>query len=405
MDDPAKKITAYLEAHRSEMTDFLATLVSINSVTYHEERAVAWLQERLEAFGYDEAYIDAAGNCAGRIGRGPAVILADAHVDTVEPGSPADWGFDPLQPRITGNTIAGRGVVDDKGPLTALIFAGRAIKELGLGEGLTYWLSASISEEDVEGSCVRAMMELNPRIKPGGIIVAEASGMKIIRGHKGRALIRMEVAGKAAHASAAWRGENALIKAIPLIQAIDRRRCDREDPFLGRGSIEVTTVICDTPSLNTIPGRATVIADRRISCGESPEELLEELKPLLELSGARAFIDTEEVTTYRGYKIEQSDYFPSWIMPEDHPLIRAGAGAYREVLGKTPAIESWSFCTNAAYLCGITGIPAIGFGPGDPALCHSPEEILSLEDLVAAAAVYAKIALNFAAAPEAAHPA
>ncbi|MDR3144746.1 MAG: YgeY family selenium metabolism-linked hydrolase [Treponema sp.] len=397
MEELAKKIVLYLEAHRAEMTDFLATLVSINSVTYHEAGAVAWLRERLKAFRYDEVFVDAAGNCAGRIGRGPVAVLADAHVDTVEPGSPADWGFDPLRARISGNTIAGRGVVDDKGPLTALIFAGRAIGELGLGDRLSYWLSASIAEEDVEGSCVRAMLELNPGIKPRGIIVAEPSGMKVIRGHRGRALIRMEVTGKAAHASAAWRGENALIKAIPLIQAIDRHSYTREDPFLGRGSIEVTTVICDTPSLNTIPGRATVIADRRISCGESAGEILDELKPFLELSGARASIDTEKVSTYTGYTIEQRDYFPSWTLPEDHPLIRAGEGAYRDVLGKAPAIESWGFCTNATYLCGITGIPAVGFGPGDPSLCHSSEEILSIDDLITAAAVYAKIALNFAA--------
>jgi putative selenium metabolism hydrolase len=397
MDDLAKKVSAYLEGCQGEMVDFLAALVSFNSVTYNEGQAVAWLENKLREFRYDEVLVDAAGNCVGRVGSGPVAVLADAHIDTVEPGSAELWGFDPLKANITSSTIGGRGVVDDKGPLTALVFAGRAIKELNLGEKVTFWLSASISEEDVEGSCVRAMMELNPRIQPQGIIVAESSDMKIIRGHKGRALIRMEVNGKAAHASEAWRGENALVKALPLIKAIDEMQCTREDPFLGKGSIEVTTVICDTPSFNTIPGKATIIADRRISCGETAEELLAELSPLLALSGARASIDTEQVTTYTGYAIKQTDYFPSWVLPEEHPLIQAGAAAYRGVFGKAPEIAPWSFCTNATYLCGVTGIPSVGFGPGDHSLCHSTAEVLSFEELVKSAAVYAMIALSFAA--------
>jgi putative selenium metabolism hydrolase len=209
----------------------------------------------------------------------------------------------------------------------------------------------------------------------------------------------MEVTGKAAHASAAWRGENALIKAVPLIQAVDKYQCAGEDPFLGRGSIEVTKVECDTPSLNTIPGKVTVIADRRISCGESAEELIAELKPCLELSGAAASIDTETVTTYKGYKIQQIDYFPSWVFEESCPIIQAAAGAYEEVFDKKPVITKWDFCTNATYLSGITGIPCVGFGPGDHTLCHSTEEILSIDELVQSAEVYAMIALNYAARP------
>ena len=39
-------------------------------------------------------------------------------------------------------------------------------------------------EEDVEGSCVQAMMEENKDIKPDFILVAESSDMNLIRGHK-----------------------------------------------------------------------------------------------------------------------------------------------------------------------------------------------------------------------------
>jgi len=395
MDKIAARVSTYMEEHEQEMVGFLAKLVSIGSTTYSEGPAIQWLAKQLAAMGYDEVTIDPVGNCLGRVGYGKKVVLCDAHIDTVDPGDPASWGFDPLKARIVDRTIGGRGVVDDKGPLTALVFAGKALKDLGLEDQVTFWLSASISEEDVEGSCVRAMME-HAAIHPDGIIVAESSDSHIIRGHKGRALIKIEVHGKAAHASAAHLGENALIKAIPLIQAIDSYDDFKADPFLGKGTIEVTKVICDTPSLNTIPGRVTVIADRRISLGETKEELIAELEPMLALSQASASIETEHVRTYTGYGIQQVDYFPSWVIPEEHPLIEAGKEAFTAVTGAAPTVTRWDFCTNATYLCGITGIPCVGYGPGDHSLCHSDREILAFDDLLQAASVYVMIALCFA---------
>jgi putative selenium metabolism hydrolase len=337
--------------------------------------------------------VDPAGNCLGRVGSGSRVILADAHIDTVDPGDPEEWGFDPLEGRIEDGSIKGRGVIDDKGCLSAMVFAGRAIKELGCGDDVTFWISGSISEEDVEGSCVRAMMEHNTDIRPNLILVGEASEMMIIRGHKGRALIKMVVKGKAAHASAAWKGENALIKALPLIDGIDKKNDFEAEPFLGKGSIEVTNIVCDTPSLNTIPGKVTIIADRRISLGETRREILDELAPLLALSDATATIDTERIKTYTGYEIIQEDYFAGWVLEAEHPAVRAAASAYKAITGKDAKIGAWNFCTNATYLCGSLGIPSIGFGPGDESLCHSSSETLSIDELVISAAVYAMVPL------------
>jgi len=50
--------------------------------------------------------------------------------------------------------------------LTGITYAGKAIKELGLEKDFTLWVSGSVSEEDVEGACVQAMMEENKDIKP-----------------------------------------------------------------------------------------------------------------------------------------------------------------------------------------------------------------------------------------------
>jgi len=228
-----------------------------------------------------------------------------------------------------------------------------------------------------------------PDIKPNYILVAEASEGRIIRGHKGRALLKITVPGKAAHASAAWRGENALIKALPIIDGIDKFVDFPEDSFLGKGTMEVTKVECKTPSLNTIPGEVTVICDRRITCGETIEELLKEVQPYIaDVKGAKAEIDTERVTTYTGYEITCVDYFPSWVMPEDHKIVSSSVEAFKVIFDKEPVVGKWDFCTNATSLCGRTNIPSIGFGPGDGSLCHGTQDQLSINELVDAIKFY-----------------
>ncbi len=384
-----ERINKYIDKEQDNIVEFLKEFIAVESVTYNEGRAVNFLADKMKEFGFDEVRIDKVGNVLGRVGSGKTVLLYDAHIDTVKPGDASEWGFNPLEARVVDGYVWGRGAVDDKGCLTGLTFAGKAIKALGLEEDFTLWVSGSISEEDVEGSCVKAMMDESPDIKPDFILVAEPSEGRLIRGHKGRALIKITVPGKCAHASAAWRGDNALVKALPIIEGIDKYNDFVEDPFLGKGTIEVTNVECKTPSLNTIPGEAVITCDRRISCCESLEDLLAEVKPFIEnIPGCKAEIDTEKVTTYTGYEITCVDYFPSWVMPEDHKIVQAGIEAYKGVFDKEPVVGKWDFCTNATHLCGITGIPSIGFGPGDGSLCHSNEDKISIKELVDAIKFY-----------------
>ncbi len=390
LNDFVSKINAWVDENKDDVVQFLVDFIAKKSVTYNEKDAVEFYTNKMKEFGFDEVRIDKVGNALGRIGSGKTVILYDAHIDTVEPGDAAAWGQDPLKAEVKNGEVWGRGAVDDKACLTGFAFAGKAMKALGLTADFTLWVSGSLSEEDVEGSCVKAMMEENPDIKPEYILVGEPSENRLVRGHKGRALIRITVPGKAAHASAAHMGDNALTKALPMIDSIDKFQDFTEDPFLGKGTIEVTYVECNTPSLNTVPGEVTVVCDRRISCGETSEDLIKEMQQhLAKAPGAQAAIDTESVTTYTGYEISCEDYFPSWVMPEDHKIVQSGVAAYKAVYGKEPVVGKWDFCTNATSLCGRTGIPALGFGPGDEELCHSSEDRVPVDELVEAVKFYA----------------
>ncbi len=88
----AQLLRRWMEEHREELVAFTMDLMRIESQTYGEAEAIRFLSSAMERYGFDEVRIDDAGNCIGRVGEGPVVILSDAHIDTVEPGDRGGLG-------------------------------------------------------------------------------------------------------------------------------------------------------------------------------------------------------------------------------------------------------------------------------------------------------------------------
>jgi acetylornithine deacetylase/succinyl-diaminopimelate desuccinylase-like protein len=73
--------------------------------------------------------------------------------------------------------------------------------------------------------------------------------------------------------------------------------------------------------------------------------------------------------------------FPTWVMPEDHYVVQAGAEAFRLAFDHEPVISRWRFSTNGVATCGKYGIPSIGFGPGSEDEAHKSNESIPVSDL------------------------
>ena len=65
------------------MSDTLVGLVSQYSPSGQERGAVEWLVARMKSLGYDDAFIDEAGNAVGVMGKGTKQVVLLGHIDTV----------------------------------------------------------------------------------------------------------------------------------------------------------------------------------------------------------------------------------------------------------------------------------------------------------------------------------
>ena len=63
--------------------DTLVGLVSQYSPSGQERGAVEWLVARMKALGFDNAFIDEAGNAVGVMGKGAKQVVLLGHIDTV----------------------------------------------------------------------------------------------------------------------------------------------------------------------------------------------------------------------------------------------------------------------------------------------------------------------------------
>ncbi|TMF45086.1 MAG: YgeY family selenium metabolism-linked hydrolase [Chloroflexi bacterium] len=257
---------------------------------------------RMTDLGFDEVRRDAMGNILGRIGNGPRVLLYDSHIDTVGVADASQWQWDPFEGKIEDGIIYGLGAGDEKCSTPPMIYAMAALKKLGLARDWTLYYFGNM-EEWCDGISGNALVE-HEGIRPDFVVIGESTNMEIYRGHRGRTEVSVTFKGRSCHASAPERGDNALYKAIPFIQGIERLHQElktRPDPFLGAGSITVTSISTHSVSLNAVPDECSLYLDRRMHPAETKEVVLNELRALPNAHLAEIIVPMYEVPSYTGF--------------------------------------------------------------------------------------------------------
>ncbi len=371
-------------------------LVRLPSPSGQEEQVAQRLAEEMERLGFDAVTIDPVGNVVGRVGsgRGP-ILLLNGHMDTVGVGDPNAWQHDPFGGEIVDGRLYGRGAADMKGPLAAMVYGAWLFRQrVGNAFPGTVYVVGVVQEEPREGMAMKALVE-EEGIRPDFVLLGEPSNFQVKRGHRGRVEIRVVTRGRACHASNPSAGENALYAAARIIFGIELLATQLpNDPVLGPGTIAVTHLESFAASRNAIPDRAELVIDRRLTLGETEVKALAEIQSIVQKEGVRAevFVPEYEVESYTRYRIRGREYYPAWLLPEDHPFLRRVVRGAERALGVRPTIGTWAFSTDGVYTMGEAGIPTVGFGPGEEEQAHTADEHILARDLVRAVEAYAAIA-------------
>ncbi|MDR1045232.1 MAG: YgeY family selenium metabolism-linked hydrolase [Candidatus Adiutrix sp.] len=390
-----QKINELSEKYKADMSSFLRDLIRLPSESCREKAVVHRIREEMEKVGFDRVEIDGLGNVLGYIGHGKRLIAFDAHIDTVGVGNRANWTFDPYEGLEDEEIIGGRGASDQEGGMASMVYAGKIIKELGLARDCTLLFTGTVQEEDCDGLCWQYLIRENG-LKPEFVVSTEPTDGGLYRGQRGRMEIKVEVRGVSCHGSAPERGDNAIFRMGRILGELEElSRNLKDDPFLGRGTLTVSQIFYTSPSRCAVADGCSISIDRRLTWGEDQESALAEIRNLPSVREAPGKVEVSmyvyDEPSWTGLVYPTDCYFPTWALPEDHAVCRAGQETYRKLFGKEGRLDKWTFSTNGVSIMGMFGIPVLGFGPGKEAQAHAPNEVTWKKDLVQCAAFYAAL--------------
>ncbi|MEO1717904.1 MAG: [LysW]-lysine hydrolase [Planctomycetota bacterium] len=345
----------------TEITDadvrLLVDLVSTPSVSGSERAAAARFVAHAAERGFT-AEIDEAGNACAH--RGPTDadlhIVMLGHIDTV-PGE--------IPVRIAGGVLHGRGSVDAKGPLCAMLCAAQRAE---LPDNVRLSVIGAVGEESAGSPGARSVMG---QLNPDACIIGEPSGWDgVTLGYKGR-LLATATASCPNHHSAgehASAGDEVVTWWTAVVEHVNTFNAERNGAFeMIQATIQDMRYRGDG-----LTQAASLETGFRLPIGLHPDDFARTIQSLA----------VDNVT------VECSGHEPAHATDRNDPIVRAVASAIRAAGGR-PRPKRKTGTADFNVVGPVWNCPIAAYGPGDSSLDHTPFECLELEEYACSIGVLA----------------
>lgn len=355
--------------------------------------ACAAIIDELEPAGFEVELFEPVAGFANVIAAwsfpepGPTLVL-NGHVDVVPVGDTAEaWTYDPWGAELHGGKLYGRGSVDMKGQVAALIVVARSIVRAGLPLRGRLVLTAVADEEQGGKRGTGALIEAG-KIAGDAVLVAEGSDAGITVAHRGLSFVQLTTHGRSAHASVPENGVNAVEAMIEALRACRSLRLRHTPhPLLGSPSIAVGTTISGGTRPNVIPDLCRATLDVRNLPGMSESAALADLEEHFRTCG---------LPEHQRPDVEFLVWGEAGETSPDAEIVQVAARAYEREFGRTPALRGERAASDGWWFTNRAGLPTVmALGPGGVAAAHIVDECIDLGELERYARVYADIVARF----------
>lgn len=313
------------------------------------------------------------------------VVLLQGHADTV----PVAQKFEGKICRIENGTIHGRGAVDMKSSLSAMI---AALIGLQQDKALPVQIALLITSDEEAGSFagLHRFLEIYRRERPDirFAICGEATRLRIKHNFLGATYLRFSFAGKSGHAANKQSGQNAIEKAVPFLRDLLRfqDRLEQEQNALGCAVMNIGT-IRGGEKVNQIPTDCRIEVSLRTTQPNRNYE--KELSGMVKKYGGRM----EIVFAFDPVTLPATYSFTAQLRKSAGKKTSPSSMRTEEI---TPENIMREF--TEATLLNRAGIPTVVFGPGNPLLNHTDAERIATRDVVRYQRILEKFARSIPAA-------
>jgi acetylornithine deacetylase/succinyl-diaminopimelate desuccinylase len=373
--------------------DEAAKLISIASITGNEGDIGRYLDKKFRAMGCQTELIEVVAGRFNVLAVIPGVeskrigVLFHGHMDTVAP-----YGMvSPFEPLIEEHCLLGRGSVDQKGGIAAVISAfERTLQGQKLARSVGF---IGVIDEEAEHRGSMAMQEMS--LAAECAVVTEPSGLKLGIGCKGTMPYKISVRGKSAHGCRPWLGKNAVVYGMQIAHELLHEELP-VSRIEGVGEARATLnlgMMQGGVAYNIVPDECTLWFDRRTVPCETQEEVLQAVQETLKKYNRIPDISVQAEIARPDWNWEpiRQRGLMSAMTDINAELVHVVKNAHREHTGALPEIYFTDGYNEMDFLINDLGIPTVQYGPGDGGLCHTDQERLDIRQLETAASVYHSI--------------
>ncbi len=323
---------------------------------------------------------------------GPTLIL-QGHVDVVPPGDPTQWHGDPFVPRVVGDVVHARGACDMKAGLVANLAAIAAIRASGAKLRGRIAAHFAVSEED---GGLGAFGTLRRGHTGDACIITEPTSGNLVTANAGALTFRIEITGKATHASTRDAGVSAIDAYLPIhtaLAGLEARRNAAADPLMSDYAIPYALSVGKITSgdwASSVPDLLVAEGRMGVQLDEDPAHTRAALETCIaEAADADPWLRLHPPTvTWPGGQ------FASGRLTPGNPLRELVRNAHHDAVGGVSPREHGAPYGSDLRLYSAAGVPTLHFGPGDVRLAHGPREQVQVSDVVAVTRVLVLAALR-----------
>lgn len=278
----------------------------------------------------------------------PTRVILAGHLDTVPPA-------DNVPSHREGDVLFGCGTVDMKSGDAVFLHALATLADSpALRRDITLICYEGEEVADEFNGLGHVAAEHPEWLRGDVAILGEPSGAVIEAGCQGSIRLRVVASGKRAHSARGWMGVNAMHRLAPVMMRIAEYQAREVDIDGCRYREGLNIVHCESGvATNTIPDEAWMFVNFRFAPDRSVAQALAHMLEVLALPEGVSYHIDDAV----------AGALPGLSQPAAAELVSATGGVFRAKYG-------WTDVSRFSAL----GIPAVNFGPGDPAYCHTRDE-------------------------------
>jgi len=296
------------------------------------------------------------------------------HLDVVPPGE--GWASDPFEPQERGELLHGRGAVDMKGAIAAMV---AAVAEVPTEAGTISFIITG----DEEGPALhgtRALIDYMAEAghQPDLCLVGEPTsvnrlGDMVKIGRRGSVNIFITVEGTQGHVAYPHLADNPLPRLVAILAELDALTLDTGTKWFQPSNLEITEITAPNREHNVIPAKGEARISIRFNDLHTGKSLSDRVCAIAEKHGgkARPIISGEPFLTEPG------------------AFSRLVSAAVEAETGIAPELSTTGGTSDARFLRAVC--PVIEFGLCN-ATMHKRDEAVAIPDLAALARIYARIA-------------